>query len=211
MHLTSNVPVVPMPVKRTKALSTSQTNKVTETILELVAHVPRTKERASAKPVEEARAIAGKVAVRAALTAGGLALPAGPLGWLTILPEMCLVWKLQAQMVADIAGLFGKDATLTQEQMLFCLFKHTTAQAMRDLIVRAGERFLVNRATSRALQMIAKQVGIKITQRAAGKGLARLVPVLGALGVGAYAYFDTGQVASTAIDLFSRDIEVSCN
>jgi hypothetical protein len=30
--------------------------------------------------------------------------------------------------------------------------------------------------------------------------------VIGALGVGAYAYYDTGQVASTAIALFENDI-----
>jgi len=57
--------------------------------------------------------------------AGTLALPPGPLGWMTILPEMVGVWKIQAQMVADIAALYGKTATLTQEQMLYCLFKHT--------------------------------------------------------------------------------------
>jgi len=28
------------------------------------------------------------------------------------------------------------------------------------------------------------------------------------LGVGAYAYYDTGQVAKTAIDLFRREIHV---
>jgi hypothetical protein len=33
------------------------------------------------------------------------------------------------------------------------------------------------------------------------------VPVAGALGVGAYAYYDTGRVAGTAMDLFGREIE----
>jgi hypothetical protein len=51
-------------------------------------------------------------------------------------------------------------------------------------------------------------VGAKLAQRAAGKGLARWVPVLGALGMGAYAYADTAQVAATAIDLFEGVIEV---
>jgi hypothetical protein len=31
------------------------------------------------------------------------------------------------------------------------------------------------------------------------------LPVIGALGVGAYAYYDTGQVARTAIDLFGAE------
>ena len=34
------------------------------------------------------------------------------------------------------------------------------------------------------------------------------MPLLGAVGVGAYAYFDTLQVAKTAQDLFARDIVI---
>jgi hypothetical protein len=33
--------------------------------------------------------------------------------------------------------------------------------------------------------------------------------VVGALGVGAYAYYDTGQVAATAMSLFAKDIELA--
>jgi hypothetical protein len=32
--------------------------------------------------------------------------------------------------------------------------------------------------------------------------------VVGALGVAAYAYYDTAQVAKAAIELFERDIEI---
>jgi hypothetical protein len=42
-----------------------------------------------------------------------------------------------------------------------------------------------------------------------GKGLARFIPVVGAVGVAGYAYFDTMQVAKTAIDLFQRDFELA--
>jgi hypothetical protein len=34
------------------------------------------------------------------------------------------------------------------------------------------------------------------------------VPVVGALGMAGYAYYDTGQVANTAIDLFGQEIVV---
>jgi hypothetical protein len=34
------------------------------------------------------------------------------------------------------------------------------------------------------------------------------VPLVGAVSVGAYAYFDTNQVAKTAIELFSKDIVI---
>jgi hypothetical protein len=36
----------------------------------------------------------------------------------------------------------------------------------------------------------------------AGRGIARWLPVVGAIGVGAYARYDTRQVARTAIALF---------
>jgi hypothetical protein len=56
-------------------------------------------------------------------------------------------------------------------------------------------------------QTIAKKVGIRITQRVIGKGVSRWLPIVGALGVAGYAYYDTGQVAHTAIDLFQQVIE----
>ena len=46
-----------------------------------------------------------------------------------------------------------------------------------------------------------------MTQRVAGKSIARWLPVVGAAGVAAYAYFDTKSVANAAIELFSDDVE----
>jgi len=47
---------------------------------------------------------------------------------------------------------------------------------------------------------------VKLSRRALGEGVSRWLPVIGALGVGAYAYYDTGQVAATAIELFDGGI-----
>ena len=182
---------------------------VAEAILNFIGRVPVSREHRSRNPVERARSIANSAAARAAVTAGSLALPPGPLGWLTILPELLMVWRIQAQMVADIAGIYGRQAALTREQMIYCLFRHLAAQAVRDLVVRVGERFLVQQVSIRVLQSIAEKVGVRITQQAIGKGVSRWVPVIGALGVGAYAYYDTGQVARTAIELFRHEVEIA--
>lgn len=182
-------------------------HRVAEVILDLVGRVPDTEEHKSRDPAHRARVIGNSAASRAALAAGSLALPPGPLGWLTILPELVVVWRIQAQMVADIAGIYGKEAFLTREQMLYCLFRHTAAQAVRDLIVRVGQRYLVQRASLRTVQAVAERVGIRITQQAIGKGISRWLPVVGALGVGAYAYYDTGQVARTAVEIFRHEVE----
>ena len=174
--------------------------------MDLVLRVPESSERELEQPNARASAIARKASRQASLLAGSLALPPGFLGWLTILPELVGVWKLQAQMVSDIAALYGKTPTLGREQMIYCLFKHVSAQLFRDVVVRAGERYLVRRVSLGFLKAIARTVGATVTQKIIGKGVSRFVPLLGAVGVSAYAYFDTLQVAKTAVELFSSEI-----
>ena len=180
-------------------------NKVAAAVLAYVGRVPRSKLSASKSPAGAARKAANAAAAKAALAAGSLALPPGPLGWLTLLPEMIAVWKIQSQMVADIASLYGRSSTLSKEHLIYCLFKHTASQAVRDLVVRVGERLLVKQVTTMALQTVAKKIGVKVSQGAVAKAAARWLPIVGAMGVGAYAYYDTAQVAKTAMELFEYD------
>lgn len=194
-----------MPVK---AGQDGLAQKIVEAIVGSIARIPTTQMTESPMPAEAARGIAHHAALKAAAAAGTLGLPAGPIGWLTIFPEMMKVWQIQTQMVADLAGVYGQTACLSREQMTYCLFRHGAAMAVRDLVVRMGERYLVKRVSLQAFQSIAAKVGIKVSQRALGKAVSRWVPVLGAVGVAGYAYFDTAQVAKTAIELFERGVEI---
>lgn len=173
-------------------------------ILHFVVDVPVSAHQASPAPAAAARRVAKAAAARAASAAGTLALPPGPLGWLTILPEMLAVWRVQAQMVADIAALYGREGRLSEEQMLYCLFKHAASQAVRDLVVRVGQRAVITTVTAGALQSVAQRIGMTMTQRVVAKSASRWLPVVGALGVAAYAYYDTSQVAKAAIELFEH-------
>ena len=180
----------------------------TQAILPLFASLPESKEQKSHTPLEDARKKANTAAAKAALAAGTLALPPGALGWLTILPEMVGVWKIQKQLVADIAALYGKQQTLTPEQVVYCLFQHTAAQGVRDLVVRVGQRTLVRRASPRLIGSLSRRIGAVLSRRALGRGASRWLPIVGAVGVGAYAHHDTAQVAATAMALFDGVIEV---
>lgn len=182
--------------------------KVGEAILNVVLQVPPSGEHALEDAQARARAIGRNAARQASLLAGSLALPPGFLGWLTILPELVGVWKIQAQMVSDIAAVYGKSAYLGREQMMYCLFKHVSAQLFRDVVVRVGERFVIQGATLAFIQSTARALGVKVTQKVIGKSVSRFLPIVGAVGVGAYAYFDTTQVAKTAVELFSSDMVV---
>ena len=176
--------------------------KIARQILDFLADVPASRERPHAHPRRRSQAIARAARRKAFVASSSLALPPGPLGWLTVLPELVAIWKIQAQMVADIAGACGRRTTVTREQMMYCLFRHAASQALRDLVVRTGERWFVQATTAQAIQRMAHRIGVKLSERALGSSLARMVPVAGALGVGIYAWYDTRQVARTAIAMF---------
>jgi hypothetical protein len=188
--------------------SVSDSNAVSRTLLAIVSRIPASGEPTSPSPKVRARAIASSAAMRAAGVSGAMALPPGPFGLATILPDLFAIWHLQQSMVADIAAAFGKSAFLQKEAMTHCLFKHGSAAVVRDIVTRVGERYLICQTTLKAIQQMLQKVGVRITQRVIEKGISRWIPILGALAVGAYAYYDTAQVAATAIELFSKDIEL---
>jgi hypothetical protein len=52
---------------------------------------------------------------------------------------------------------------------------------------------------------LVRSLGVSLTQRVAGTAASRWVPLAGAAAVGAYAYWDTLQVAKTARQLLDAD------
>jgi hypothetical protein len=174
-------------------------------IMGVLSHIPSTREPHDVHPVARARAVAKAAALKTATVSGSLSLPPGPVGWLTIIPDLTMVWKIQSQIVADIAGAFGKESSLGQEQMLYCLFRHAAAHSMRGVLVRAGERVLIKQAPAHALEVAVRKIGIPVARRVAGRGLSRWLPLIGAAGVAGYAYFDTMRVAATTIELFRSE------
>lgn len=184
-------------------------NALLEYVLNLIGSIPTSVESAQVHPAARARSVANSAAVKAAITSGGLALPPGPFGWLTVVPDIVAIWKIQAQMVADIASLHGKSQFLTRENMLYCMFRHSAAHAVRELVVQVGERYLIQRVSLKLIQSIVKRIGVRLSQKVIGEAISRWLPIVGAIGVGAFAFYDTAEVARTATQLFQREILIS--
>ena len=75
---------------------------------------------------------------------------------LTVLPDLYLIWKVQRQMVADIFALHGRAAELTRAHMLYCLFRHMASHVARDVVVRAGQRVIVQQLSAGAIASLLK-------------------------------------------------------
>jgi hypothetical protein len=173
-------------------------HEVTGVIERVIADVPAPHTKPVDDPAREAERIVKRAARHAGVLSGSLALPPGPLGMLTVLPDLYLIWQTQRQMVADVFGLYGRTAELTRTHMLYCLFRHAASQVLRDVAVRAGERFVVRELSAGALRTALATIGLVVSQRMAGSMASRWLPLAGALAVGSYAYWDTLQVAKTA-------------
>jgi hypothetical protein len=172
--------------------------EVTGVIERVIADVPAPRTQPVPDPTRETERIVQRAARHAAMLSGSLALPPGPLGMLTVLPDLFLIWQTQRQMVADVFALHGRTAELTRTHMLYCLFRHAASQVLRDVAVRAGERFVVRELSAGALRAALSGIGIVVTQRMATSAASRWIPLIGAMAVGGYAYLDTLQVARTA-------------
>ena len=181
---------------------TDLASRISRHLLDLLGKVPKTDEKRADNAEVRVRALSAAASNKAALAAGTLALPPGPLGWLTIVPELVAIWRIQAQLVADISGVYGVSARLNREQMMYCLFRHAAAQAVRDLVVQVGGRLIAQDVPMRVIERVTKAIGLRVTKRVVGGGISRWLPVIGAVGVSVYAWYDTRQVARTAIRLF---------
>ncbi|MFV3408955.1 hypothetical protein [Bdellovibrio bacteriovorus] len=179
---------------------------IANSLLDLVSQIPASTHQTSNTPVKDSAQVIKSASLRAASVSAALAIPPGPLGMVTILPDLLLIWRIQAQMVSDIAAIHGKTGFLTREALLFCLFKHGASQLFRDIVVRVGERYVLRKTSLRMVQRLCERLGLRVTQRMLGASISRWIPVAGAVAVGWYTRYDTKQVGQSALDLFSKDI-----
>lgn len=184
------------------------TSKITESLLNLLAEVPSSDYEASATPVLDARKIIEKASWIAGGVSGALSVPPGPFGLITVLPDLIAMWRIQAQMVSDIAAVYGKSPFLTREVLLYCLFKQGASQLLRDVIVRVGDRVVLRRTSARAFENIITQLGVRLSKKFFGRSVSRWIPIAGAIAVGWYSRYDTRQVGYAAMDLFSQELSL---
>lgn len=180
--------------------------KVAEAILNIISLIPSTNKKQTDNPEKMAEKLIFTASIKSAGVSAALAIPPGPIGFLTVLPDLILIWEIQAQLVSDIAGLYGRQHELTQEKMIYCLFRHTAAHALSRMFIETSSRILVRRASLKVLQNIANRIGVRISQKVIGGGVARFIPFAGPIGIGFYAYYDTANVGNNTIDFFKHEI-----
>ena len=171
-------------------------------IFNLITDIPDSLLAPIKDPDKRAEILIKQASMKAAAVSTSLSIPAGLTGVLTSIPDIAAVWRIQAQLVSDIASTYGKFAMLSREAMVWCLFRHSAASLLRDVAVRTGSRIVVQKLSLTALQKLLQKIGVKISTNFLGRIALRAIPAIGALGNGAYTYFDTTEVGKTATAYF---------
>jgi hypothetical protein len=181
--------------------------KVFDAIRGLVSEIPGSAEVATSTPRRRAEQLAEAAAWKTAAVSGSLAIVPGPIGILTIVPALIEIWRIQRQLVSDIAACYGQTTSLTPTVMVYCLFRHGSATIFKETVVQVGGRLLVREASLRVFQKMIEKLSINVTQRLIGQFISRWLPLIGSAAIGAYSYRDTKKVAASAIDAFEKEIE----
>lgn len=173
-------------------------DKISDILFDVITDVPESLYEKSENKDEKIKKLITQASLKASAVSATLSVPAGLTGILTSVPDIVAVWKIQSQLVADIAATYGKLALLSREAMVWCLFRHSAASLLRDVAVRTGSRLVVQTLSTAALKAVLQKIGIAISAKFAGKALLRAIPAIGAIGNGAYTYYDTTEVGKTA-------------
>ena len=198
--------------EKTEDAKSKLKEKTINLIFELITEIPDSLHCATDDPDAKVKLLIQQASFKAATVSATLSIPAGFTGILTAIPDIAAIWRIQAQLVADVAATYGKLAVLTREAMVWCLFRHSAASLLRDLAVRTGSRIVVQKLSSTALKKIIEKIGLKISSSLVSKTILRAIPAIGAIGNGAYAYYDTTEVGKTAASYFKAlaDSDRSC-
>ena len=138
-------------------------------------------------------------------TVSGLA--PGPAGWVTILPEIIAVTKIQINLVYAIAKHYGQSSRFNSGTVVL-IFANEAGIATRGVVAKVGERLIVRVISSKAVEALSRRIGVKIGARITQRIVGRWVPVVLAPVFGAFSKSMTTRIGREAVKLFSSDFEI---
>jgi hypothetical protein len=157
--------------------------------------------QADAKPEQMTKKEAQKAF--ALSTAAGL--PPGPIGWLTILPEIMALLKIQVNLIYKIAKFYQREAKVNKKIVLLILGSAMGIAAKHKILAKVGTRIIVKAMSTTAIRNICKRIGLRIGARILQRGLGRWIPIVLAPIFGAFSYSMTKRVGNEANDLLRQD------
>jgi len=138
----------------------------------------------------------------------GAAIPPGPLGLATILPELMAITKLQMNLIYKIAAYYHKQGKVNKTIVMLIFANQVGLALGKQVVKRIGRRVIIRALGSKAIRPIAQRIATKIGARLAQKAIGRWIPFVLAPIFGAFSKSMTTDIGREADKIFSQDIEV---
>lgn len=136
------------------------------------------------------------------------AIPPGPFGLVTILPEIVAVTKIQMNLIYRIAK-YHQQVGKVNRTLVLLIFGNALGFAVgSEFLKKVGSRLLVESAGTQGVRNIALRIGKQITRRILPKTVARWVPIVLAPIFGAFSKSLTTKIGQEADKIFCKDIAI---
>jgi uncharacterized protein (DUF697 family) len=160
-------------------------------------------------PDDLIRHITRKTAIRCASLAGAFYLFPGKMNYALILPELLLIYRLQAQMIIDIAALYGKDNPIDKTLLFYCLFQGSNSDLLKHLIKDTGKRVIVRPVSIKMVEAFIQQLSKSFFKKSFSRYFSVLLPLLGFTLSGSLNYLYTTRIGEVASQVFSKEIFIA--
>ncbi|EMF83029.1 hypothetical protein LEP1GSC188_2182 [Leptospira weilii serovar Topaz str. LT2116] len=149
-----------------------------------------------------------KASIRTGAISFGLSIPKRSFGYLTLLPEMILFYRIQGHLVKDIAALYGKESLVSSEIMSYCIFPDKNHALIRSIVRDVGSRVLVRPASLEIFRSIGFHLGWRLfSKNGNSRSKYAWLPYIGAILNGGISFLDTKTTGRKASELFQKELE----
>lgn len=145
-----------------------------------------------------------EAAQRAFKISTALGLIPGPVGFLTILPEVVALTKLQINLIYRIARYYNRSEIVNQQIVLLILANVTGVAGGEALVRKVGTTLVIRTANARLAKNLARKVGTHIIDAAVEKAIGKWIPVLTAPLFGYFSRSLTRKIGQEAKRLLSE-------
>jgi len=122
------------------------------------------------------------------------AIPPGPLGWATILPEVIAVTKIQMNLIYKIAQYYEKRGKLNETLVMLIFANEAGVNVGKKVVEKVGRKVIIRALSSKMLRPIIQKIGARIGARITQKMVGRWIPFVLAPLFGAFSKMMTTKI-----------------
>lgn len=127
---------------------------------------------------------------------------------LTSVPETLMIIRNQLSMIYDISVALNKSHHMNKELMIY-IFSSAESKGLLSMVSHSHDKLTIRKVSLNVFEALIGRIGLRITQNLLKRGLAKFIPMAGAVVMAGWSRMTTKEIGKKAADILSKDIEIS--